>query len=87
LKNGPHGYWAKLRDLVLPIHGSHSIGWYRLAEINTYLGDKEAAFGWLQKAFTERPNWIPFIKVDPTLDPLRSDPRFKTLLLRMGLMP
>jgi TolB-like protein/DNA-binding winged helix-turn-helix (wHTH) protein len=84
---GSQGYWAKLRELVLPKFRTNPIGWYRLAEINTYLGDKEEAFRWLEKAFDERPNWIPFMKVDPTLDPLRPDPRFSELLRRMGLPP
>jgi TolB-like protein/DNA-binding winged helix-turn-helix (wHTH) protein len=86
--NGSASYWAKLRELVLPKFGSYPNGWYRLAEINTYLGDKEEAFRWLGKAFEGRSvGWLPFIKVDPTLDPLRSDPRFRALLERMGLPP
>lgn len=86
-QKGSPGYWAKLRELELPKFRTNPIGWYRLAEINTYLGDKEEAFRWLEKAFDERPNWIPFMKVDPTLDPLRPDPRFSELLRRMGLAP
>jgi TolB-like protein/Tfp pilus assembly protein PilF len=86
-KKGSPGYWTKLRELVLPKFRTNPIGWYRLAEINTYLGDKEEAFRWLEKAYEERPNWIPFIKVEPTLDPLRSDARFNALLGRMGLAP
>jgi len=84
-KYGSRGYWSKLRELLLPRFRTNPIGWYRLAEINTYLGDKEEALRWLQKAYDERPNWIPFIKVDPSLDPLRSDPRFPALLRGMGL--
>ena len=86
-RNGSPGYWTKVRELVLPKFRTNPIGWYRLAEINTYLGDKEEAFRWLEKAYEERPNWIPFMKVDPTLDPLRPDPRFSALLRRMGLTP
>jgi hypothetical protein len=77
----------KVRALTLPKFRTNPIGWYRLAEINTYLGDKEEAFRWLEKAFEERPNWIPWLKVEPSLDPLRSDPRFGALLQRMGLPP
>jgi TolB-like protein/DNA-binding winged helix-turn-helix (wHTH) protein len=84
---GLRGYWTTVRELVLPKFRTNPIGWYRLAEINTYLGDKEEAFRWLEKAYEERPNWIPWIKVDPSLDALRSDPRFAALLRRMGLTP
>lgn len=84
-KNGSSGYFRKLRELLLPKFRTNPIGWYRLAEINAYLGDKEEAFRWLQKAYDEHTDWIPFLKVDPTLDPLRSDPRFQGLVRGMGL--
>ena len=56
-----------------------------LAYLHWWSGEKEEALRWLEKAFEERPNWIPWLKVDPALDPLRSDPRFGALLRRMGL--
>jgi tetratricopeptide (TPR) repeat protein len=49
------------------------------------LGDKDRAFEWLDKAYDERPGDIMNIKVDPRMDPLRSDPRYQELLLRTGL--
>ncbi|HMC74955.1 MAG TPA: hypothetical protein VKG87_11675, partial [Terriglobales bacterium] len=48
------------------------------------LGDKNAAFAALEKAFAKRVD-ILFIKVDPQFDSLRSDPRFADLLHRIGL--
>jgi len=48
------------------------------------LGDKDAAFANLNKAFSTRTSLI-FIKVNPELDNLRPDPRFVDLLQRMGL--
>jgi TolB-like protein/DNA-binding winged helix-turn-helix (wHTH) protein len=84
---GSRGYWMKLRELLQPRFRTNPIGWYRLAEINTYAGEKEEALRWLQKAYDERADWIPFLKVDPTLDPLRPDPRFQALLRGMGLSP
>jgi tetratricopeptide (TPR) repeat protein len=48
------------------------------------LGEKDAAFADLEKAFASR-SGILYIKVDPELDNIRSDPRFADLLRRMGL--
>ena len=50
------------------------------------LGELAQAFEWLEKAYQE--GNAPFsMKVDPSYDPLRDDPRFQDLLLRMNLAP
>jgi TolB-like protein/Tfp pilus assembly protein PilF len=58
------------------------ISWIYIA-----LGDKDQAFAWLEKARQERAGQISWVKVEPKLDPLRSDPRFTELLRRLGLPP
>ncbi|MCI0402423.1 MAG: protein kinase [Acidobacteria bacterium] len=57
---------------------------YYVAEVYVALGEKEAAFRWLEKAYEERSDWLVFIKVEPRLDPLRGDPRFADLVRRMN---
>jgi len=47
------------------------------------LGDKEQAFKLLDQAFNERSEWMMDLKVEPELDPLRSDPRFQQLERRV----
>jgi hypothetical protein len=54
-----------------------------LALVNVGLGDRDAAFMWLDKAYAARFN--PSILLRPAWDPLRTDPRFKDLLHRIGL--
>ncbi len=58
-----------------------------VAYIHAALGDKEEAFAWLERAYQERDLLLYALKVDPRLDPLRSDPRFNDLLRRIGLWP
>jgi hypothetical protein len=48
-------------------------------------GQKERALELLQQMYAEHSNAVVQIKVDPMFDPLRSDPRFKDLLLRLRL--
>jgi hypothetical protein len=43
------------------------------------------SFVWLQKAYAEHSSDLTALKVDPTYDPLRSDPRFQAVLHKMGL--
>jgi serine/threonine-protein kinase len=49
------------------------------------LGDKEQTFVWLDKALADKSGGLEVIKIVPTLDPWRSDPRYLDLLKRMGL--
>jgi tetratricopeptide (TPR) repeat protein len=49
------------------------------------LGDREQAFSWLEKAVADRSEWLCRIRVDPVLDPLRSDSRFEALIQRMNI--
>jgi tetratricopeptide (TPR) repeat protein len=65
-----------------------------LAEIYATLGDKDRAFYWLEQAYNHRDilaasNSIALVMLnaEPMLDPLRSDPRFKDLVRRVGLPP
>ncbi len=55
------------------------------AIIYTGLGDKDLAIEQLNKSYEERAGWIINIGSEPLLDPLRSDPRFKELVRRMGI--
>jgi tetratricopeptide (TPR) repeat protein len=58
-----------------------------LAIVQTALGNRDAAFDELERAYENRSPWLSLIKIDPQLDPLRGDPRFDDLLRRMGLTP
>jgi hypothetical protein len=56
-----------------------------VALVYAYFGDKDTAFGWLDKAYAQHDSGLARIKADPFYDPLRGDARFKDLLGRVGL--
>lgn len=56
---------------------------YQIVFIFTALGEKEKALDWLEKAVRQHTALI--MKVDPYLDPLRSEPRFQQLLAEAHL--
>ncbi len=58
---------------------------YEFAVIYTALGDKQQAFGYLNKEYATGGWFLNFLKVEPYFDSLRDDPRFKDLLKRMNL--
>jgi len=58
---------------------------YATASIYTGLGEKAQAFEWLNKAYDDCCAEMTWLKWDPQLDTLRTDPRFHRLLERVGL--
>jgi TolB-like protein/DNA-binding winged helix-turn-helix (wHTH) protein/Flp pilus assembly protein TadD len=58
-----------------------------LAIVAIALGDKNQAFAYLQKSYVDRSEQLLYLSVEPLVDPLRSDPRFETLLKKVGLKP
>jgi len=58
---------------------------YNIAVVYAGLGDKNQAFAWLERAYADRSFYLTWLKYDPQLDSLRSDPRFADLMRRVGL--
>jgi len=54
-----------------------------IAMIYASFGDKDQAMNWLEKGFDQRFN--PGVLLRPGFDPLRANPRFQDLVLRVGL--
>jgi len=61
------------------------VGRYEIALVYTGLGEKQEAFKWLEEAYNAHDVGLVYLKIDPCLDPLRSDPRFDDLVRRVGL--
>jgi TolB-like protein/DNA-binding winged helix-turn-helix (wHTH) protein len=49
------------------------------------LGDNKQALTWLQRAYKDRSEHMLYLGLEPLVDPLRSDPRFVSLLKQVGL--
>ncbi len=63
----------------------NGVGRYEIALVYAGLGQKDEAFTWLEKSYDARDKGLTYLKIDPCIDPLRSDPRFSRLVRRVGL--
>ena len=57
------------------------------ALIYAAFGERDAAFAWLEEAYQEPTPTLAWLRVHPTYDSLRSDPRFQDLVRRMNFPP
>jgi len=77
--SGWHGVlreWLKRLDAV----GGRD---FDAAAYNSQIGNKDAAFEYLEKVYQRREYSINYFQVDPRLDGLRDDPRFDELVKRV----
>jgi hypothetical protein len=56
-----------------------------IAQAHAYRSEIDQAFAWLDRAFEQHEPLVPFVKTDPLLNNLRSDPRFADFLERLDL--
>ncbi len=82
---GRQGEATKVLNELLELNERRYVTPAALAYVYIGLGDKDQAFVWLEKAYQERSNYIAWLKVNPIVDSLRSDPRFADLIRRVGL--
>ena len=82
------GRRAEAEQIVRALIGSSDrryVSPFDVAVAYVGLGDSDAAFRWLERAYEEHAAGMDTIAITPALAPLYADPRWTRLLLRMGL--
>jgi serine/threonine-protein kinase len=73
---------AALADLIA--YGRDQLA-YQIAQVYAVRGEKEKAFEWLQISFDTHDTGTLGLLIDPLIRDLRPDPRYKSLLTKLGL--
>ena len=73
---------AALADLIANSRDSLA---YQIAQVYAVRAEEDKAFEWLQIAFDNHDGGMPSLLVDPLLRGLRDDPRYKNLVVKVGL--
>jgi eukaryotic-like serine/threonine-protein kinase len=77
---GRHEEAREILEELLARRNEQWVTAYEIAIIYSFLGDPDKAFDWLVQAEREHAVGFTFVRVDPNLSNLRSDPRFSGLL-------
>lgn len=78
--SGSQGYWRE-RIKLLP----KAVSPFEASAVYARAGDRAAALDALNRAYEQHSPWLNFIAAEPAFDGIRSDPRFRKLLQRLGL--
>ncbi len=76
------GWQGVLREQVKQFDAGNIV-YFLGAGFNAKVGNKDKAFEYLEKSYQRREFWMSMLKVDPSLDSLRDDPRFDELVKRV----
>ena len=81
-EQGPHGWWQAQLDLAT--QDPHADP-YWMAQLNARLGNANEVFSLLDRAYKEHNDSMAFILGNNCFDPFHDDPRFKELLVKIGI--
>lgn len=85
---GESGQRVKARtilDSLIAMQQDRFVTAYGIALVYSALNERDKALEWLEKAYAERSNWLVWLKLDPRWDAIRRDPRFASLVSRVGI--
>jgi tetratricopeptide (TPR) repeat protein len=84
---GVAGKAAKARGILAALSEAATqryVPSYWFALVYTGLGEHEQALSYLERAYVERSTVLAYVRIDPRLAPLRTEPRFVALTARLG---
>jgi TolB-like protein/Flp pilus assembly protein TadD len=82
---GMMGRRADAEIILAELHARKYVPNYNIATVHLGLDEMDAALDSLEKAYHDRDVRMIFLGVEPKWDPLRSNPRFESILRRVGL--
>ena len=84
-KSGWKAYLQTSVDMIMRDSQRTQLPPYVIATFYARLGNVDETMKWLEKGYEERDFRMTLISVSQEFDGLRSDPRFRELVRRMGL--
>jgi TolB-like protein/DNA-binding winged helix-turn-helix (wHTH) protein/cytochrome c-type biogenesis protein CcmH/NrfG len=73
---------AALKELIEKFHANAA---WSIATVYAFRNQRDEAFKWLDRAYAQHDGGLIFLKIDPLLKSLHSDPRYTTLLEKLHL--
>ena len=85
---GRAGMTSEVEEIIQQLRGiatRKKVAAASLAVAYSSVGKQDEALDWLSRAVDNRSSWLIMLDVEPWWDPLRGDPRFEQIRVRIGL--
>jgi hypothetical protein len=82
---GPRGALLSLAQELAARPEGRRAGALSIARLFARVGEVDAAFEWLERAYDQRIPQLMLVRADPDFDSLKSDQRLEALARRIGL--
>ena len=83
--SGQHAEAEKTLNRMKALMSRRYVTPYAIALLYAGMKDKNKTLEWLNRAFSERTNWMVWLKLDPRWAFIKNDPGFISLIQKMGL--
>lgn len=78
------GRTGESRDILAGMEHNESVASFNIGLAYAALGERDAAFEWLERAYAQRLYLLRTLHVEQGYEPLRTDPRYHDLIRRLG---
>ena len=78
------GQISQSREILSAMEREENVASFNIALAYAALGDRDAAFVWLERAYAQRLYLLRTLHVEQGYEPLRNDPRYDDLIRRLG---
>ena len=83
--SGPHSAMRAVAHELVARSKLRYVDSFRIASAFAQAGEVDLAFEWLDNAVDQGSLELVYVNIRPDFDPLRDDPRYKSLMYRLGL--
>jgi hypothetical protein len=86
-----YGEWGKTKEALQVLDELTELAKHKyiaphfFSGIYIGLGENDQAIKYLEKSYEDHSHWLIYLHMDPSMDPLRNDPRFQNLQKLVGL--